>query len=169
MTPTDTRRRFGTIPPEPPPMRSLNDLAPKFQRALERALDQLRGLGFTPQVVETLRTADRQRWLYGFGRDYSDGRGIVTHSQDGDETWHFYGLAADVICAKRGYNATKAFWDAAERAYERQGLAWGGLWTFVDKPHVQWGAPMRRSPSPRAARLYAEGGLLRVWQEVGAQ
>lgn len=160
--------RWGVIPPEPPPVRELAVLAPKFRRAIDRALEQLRGMGFEPRVVETLRTRERQQWLYGFGRQYDDGRGTVTHSQDGDETWHYYGLAVDIICAKRGYGATKAFWDAAGRAYDRQGLTWGGTWKFVDRPHVQWGPPMRTSPSPRASRILAEHGLEAVWKEVGA-
>ena len=40
---------------------------------------KLRGLDAI--VAETLRTDERQEFLYGFGRDYDDGRGIVTHSR----------------------------------------------------------------------------------------
>jgi hypothetical protein len=162
------RRTFGTVPAEVPVTRDVHVLAPRFRSALERVLVTMRGLGHDPLVVETLRTSDRQRFLYGFGRDYDDGRGVVTYSSDADETWHGYGLAADVVCAGKYWNATKAFWDALGRACEREGLEWGGTWAFVDKPHIQWGKPMRRSPSPRAGRLLAAGGPPAVWREVGA-
>lgn len=171
MPPTGTktvRRTFGVIPPEPKPIADLQCLAPKFRRALDRALEQLRGMGYEPRVVETLRTAERQQWLHGFGRLYDDGRGVVTHSFDGDESWHFYGLAADVVCARKLWAAPRAFWDAAGRAYARQALEWGGDWTFRDFPHVQWGRPMRRSPSPRASRLWSESGPEALWKVVEA-
>lgn len=169
--------RFGVVPAEVPMVRDLAVLAPKFRSALERALATVRGLGYTPLVVETLRSHDRQRFLYGFGRDYDDGRGTVTYSTDADETWHGYGLAADVVCGERYWNAPQAFWEACGRAYQREGLLWGGDWDgdgtwqderFRDFPHVQWGKPMRRSPSPRAARLLASGGPPAVWREVQA-
>ena len=165
---TTRRRAMGTVPAEMPVTRDVHVLAPRFKSALERVLATLRGLGHAPLVVETLRTTERQRFLYGFGREYDDGRGVVTHSSDAEETWHGYGLAADVVCATRYWAASSAFWDAMGRACEREGLEWGGTWTFVDRPHIQWGPPMRRSPSPRAGRLLVQGGPPAVWREVGA-
>ena len=172
-----SRRVFGAVPDTVRAMRDLDALAPRFRTSLERVLGTLRGLGLTPHVVETLRTTERQTYLYGFGRDYDDGRGIVTYSRDADETWHGFGLAADVVCARQWWNAPPAFWDALGRACARERLRWGGDWdmdgestdeTFLDRPHVQWGPPMRRGPSPRAARLLLDGGLTAVWREVGA-
>jgi len=168
---------FGTVPVEVRAVRDLSVLAPKFRAALERGIARLMAMGFDPVVVETLRTHDRQEYLYGFGRDYDDGRGRVTFSRDADETWHGYGLAADVIPRKDGYTAPRWVWDAYGRAWQAEGLRWGADWdhdgstkdeTFLDFPHVQWGPPMRRSPSPRAARLLATGGPPAVWREVGA-
>lgn len=170
-------RRFGTVPAEVPAVRDLAVLAPKFRAALERVLADLRGLGMDPLVIETLRTHDRQRFLYGFGRDYDDGRGTVTYSADADETWHGFGLAADVISQADRWNAPLAFWEALGRSADRHGLLWGADWDgdgdwrderFTDFPHLQWGPPMRRSPSPRAGRLLALGGPPAVWREVGA-
>jgi hypothetical protein len=115
--------------------------------------------------------------LYGFGRTHDDGRGIVTHSRDADETWHGFGLAADVVCARTLYAAPPEFWAALGRACARERLTWGGDWNgdgssaderFLDRPHIQWGPPMRRSPSPRAARLVEMGGMAALWHEVGA-
>jgi hypothetical protein len=165
------------IPAHVPAVRTLDVLAPRFRTALERVLMTLTGIGLTPMVVETLRTSARQQHLYGFGRTHDDGRGIVTHSRDADETWHGFGLAADVVCARTLYAAPPEFWAALGRACARERLTWGGDWNgdgssaderFLDRPHIQWGPPMRRSPSPRAARLVELGGMAALWKEVGA-
>lgn len=165
------------VPPTVPAVRSVDVLAPRFLAALDRVLVTMRGLGLDPTIVETLRTSERQTYLHGFGRLYDDGRGVVTHSADADETWHGYGLAADIVSTATLWAAPNAFWDALGRACARERLTWGGDWNgdgnsgderFLDRPHVQWGPPMRRSPSPRAARLVETGGLPAVWRAVGA-
>lgn len=170
-------KTFGTVPAEVAAVRDVNVLAPKFRTALERVLTDLRGLGLDPIVFETLRTDERQAFIYGFGRTYDDGRGIVTYSSEADESWHGFGLAADIISRKDRWNAPLEFWESLGRACEKYGLRWGGDWDgdgdwrderFTDFPHVQWGPPMRRSPSPRAGRLLALGGPPAVWREVGA-
>jgi hypothetical protein len=136
----------------------------------------MRTWGHDPIVAETLRTDARQQYLFGFGRDYDDGRGVVTHSRTADETWHAFGLAVDVISASKAWDASEQFWSDLEVAAELEGLVSGRDWDgddattegFIDSPHIQWGKPMRRSPSPRAARLFALGGYQAVWREVGA-
>jgi len=119
-------------------------------------------------IAETLRTDERERWLYGFGREYDDGRGKVTNSEDADESWHAFGLAADIWEVTHLWKAPHSFWTALGEHAEAQGLTWGGRWHRADLPHVQFGRPMRVSPSPRAARLQATGGNEAVWREVGA-
>ena len=156
-------------PPEIPRLSAVEHLAPRFRAALLQVLDELRTEHWPPLVFETLRTDARQAYLWGFGRTYSDGRGIVTYSRDADETWHGFGLAADVVHARAYWQAPHEFWTALGAAARRCGLTWGGDWPgFTDRPHLQWGAPTRRSPSPRAARLRESGGLPAVWAEVGA-
>lgn len=163
-------------PAEVPPCRDLTRLAPRFRLALGRALAEMHRAGFDPVVHETVRTDARQRFLYGFGREYDDGRGVVTQSRAAGNTWHSYGLAADVISRSLAWDAPAKFWRALEVAAEAEGLVSGADWdrndatnaAFKDLPHVQFGPPMRRSPSPYAAALYADGGCARVWREVGA-
>lgn len=156
-------------PPEIPRITALDALAPRFRAAIEAVLDRLRVSTYDPIVAESIRTHERQAFLYGFGRGYDDGRGVVTNSRDADETWHHFGLAVDVWSRSRLWNAPAEFWAMLGKEAKAQGLAWGGDWSrFPDRPHVQWGPPMRRSPSPRAARLLAEGGVEAVWREVGA-
>ena len=155
--------RFGTVPPEPKPITSLDGLAPKFRAAVERVL----AANDQRVISESLRTIERQAWLYGFGREWDDGRGIVTHAS-GTTGWHPYGLAVDIIHRKKGWDAPMDFWEALGADAEREGLVWGGRWKMRDLPHVQFGAPMRTTPSAQAAHLAADGGLVALWRAVGA-
>lgn len=171
-----TATKLPAPPKEVPVNRDVLTLAPKFRAAVEELLMRHRAYGHDPIVFETLRTEERQRFIYGFGRDYDDGRGVVTYSQSADETWHAFGLAVDIISQSKQWDAPKRFWRDLETIAESLGLVSGRDWDgddatkerFVDSPHVQFGKPMRRSPSPRAARLLAEGGFEAVWREVGA-
>lgn len=156
-------------PHEVPRDNSLGCLAGQFRKRLALVIAEMQSEGYKPLIYETCRTNDRQRWLYGFGRDYDDGRGQVTRSKNHDHTWHGFGLAADIICAEDGWDAPADFWNSLERACVKYGLAWGGDWpTMRDLPHVQFGLPMRRSPSPEAAALFKQGGNEAVWKAVGA-
>jgi peptidoglycan L-alanyl-D-glutamate endopeptidase CwlK len=156
-------------PPEPPADTSLDHLAPGFRRRVAAMLADMETRGFDPVIAEAFRSDERQAWLWGFGRDYDDDRGIVTNAPNGIHSWHRFGLAVDVISKRKGYNAAKSFWDALVGAALRQGLSSGALWPrFKDEPHVQFGPPMRQSPSSRAADLLASGGVEAVWAEVGA-
>lgn len=164
-------------PREVPVVRTLDGLAPKFRDALLATVRDMEAWGYDPLIFETLRTDERQQFLHGFSRKYDDGRGRVTNSRDADESWHFYGLAADIVSATLYWKAPWDFWATLGLAARRNGLRWGADWDndgessderFADRPHVQWGAPMRRSPSPLARRLYDAGGARRVWQAVGA-
>jgi hypothetical protein len=161
--------RLPPPPAEPPVMTSLDCLAPKFRARLVIMLSDLRARGFDPIVAESCRSDERQSWLFGMGRDYDDGRGIVTNASTGLYSWHHFGLAVDLTSKAHGDEAPARFWDAIGDACATHGLSWGGAWPrFADRPHVQHGAPMRQSPSSRAAELLATGGLVAVWHAVGA-
>jgi hypothetical protein len=148
---------FGVIPPEPPVIRSLDGLAPKFRDALLSVFP-----GFDEHYIsESLRTDARQAWLYGFGREYDDDRGVVTNAPTGDQSWHRWGLALDFK------DATLVKANAI--ALRASNLALGMDWPrFQDGPHVQWGAPMRQSPSTHAAAIVAESGIEALWAVVEA-
>lgn len=154
-------------PPEVPRIWTLDRLAPRFRRAVEAILADVS----KEKVFETLRTDERQVFLYGFGRDYDDPigpRGAVTNARTAMGGWHFYGLAVDIVEDDRTpWIAPAAFWQALGLAAERHGCKWGGRWKRVDLPHIQWGR-CRKSPSQRARELYASGGREAVWREVGA-
>lgn len=154
-------------PAEPPRHVSLDELAPKFRAKILLVLAELRERGFDPFVFEALRSQDRQEWLHGFGRQWTDGRangGTVTALMIG---WHLYGTAVDIIDAKKGWD-NAAFFNALGEAGERQGLVWGGRWRSRDAPHLQLGSPMRSAPTQKSAQLVASGGLVALWRYLGA-
>ena len=151
------------VPPEVPVQSSLDGLAPLFAQKVQILLSRVP----YAKVAETTRTNARQVYLYGFGRDYDDGRGIVTHSHDALDTWHHYGLACDIIHSRYGWDARWSWWMELGHVARTLGLTWGGDWKMADNPHVQWGPPMRRSPSPSAAKLWAMSPDA-LWREVGA-
>lgn len=164
-------------PAEIPVIASVTMLAPQFRAAVDLVLEDMRAWGYTPRVFETLRTDARQQFLYGFGRAYDDGRGIVTFSETASETWHGFGLAADIVCDRRLWGAPRDFWEVLGCSTRRHGLVWGGDWNgdwdssderFSDRPHIQWGGGMRRSPSEQAPLLVARGGMPALWRVVRA-
>lgn len=161
---------MSAVPPEPPMERSLDVLAPAFRRKLEIVLANLEHAGLQPEVNETLRTNERQSWLYGMGRDYDDGRGVVTNAPDVTSTWHGYGLAADICDGAHGWDSTPdSFWEALAAAVHAEGLTSGSEWHHRDLPHVQWHCDgMRVSPSPHAADLQERGGNALVWHALQA-
>ena len=103
--------KLPAAPAEVPVQSDTSLLAPFFREAVERVVADMKAWGYTPQIFETMRTNERQAFLYGFGRTYDDGRGVVTHSQSADDTWHGYGLAVDIICARRKWDVGPHFWN----------------------------------------------------------
>ena len=154
--------KFGAIPKEPPASKALDDLAPGFRANVEQILAR------DPNrvIAESYRSPARSDWLFGMGRDYDDGRGVVTKAGAG-ASWHNYGLAVDVIHRVHGWDATSAFWDALAADAIAAGLTAGAKWTFRDLPHIQWGK-MSASPNDHAKTALAAGAVESLWAEVGA-
>lgn len=155
-------------PVEVPVTSRVTALAPKMQVAVEAIIKQMADLGHKAKVFETLRTAERQAFLHGFGRTYDDGRGTVTKVQDARKGWHFYGLAVDIVQNDASpWDAPQAFWQTLGKCAEANGLTWGGRWKFLDLPHSQWaGCPT--SPTALDIALAAESGIEAVQKKYGA-
>lgn len=147
--------------------------APQFAGAMLRGLRTLSLAGVDAIPYETCRTNELAELYYLLGR---------SKAPNAWKTWHFYGLACDVIHPVHGWawwpewSTTRRAWvggnpswyTAVVRTLNAEGLAWGGHWaSFKDTPHFQWGR-CRASPSPRARELYEAGGREAVWREVRA-
>lgn len=135
---------------EPLQIRDINKLNGVVKELLTMALDEMRKCGVTPLVVETLRTKERQYWLYGQGRTafqlikkgvpikYAHKGQIVTQTTN---SIHLSGCAVDVVPMRNG----KAIWDANDKDTKKivaimslYGFEAGANWTnFKDSPHFQ--------------------------------
>lgn len=155
-------------PAEVPVISRLNALAPKMQEAVTAIIKDMADQGFNARVFETLRTDERQAFLYGFGRQYDDGRGTVTKVQDARKGWHRWGMAVDIVENDASpWDAPQAFWQTLGKCAEANGLTWGGRWKFLDLPHSQWaGCPT--SPTALDIALAADSGIEAVWKKYGA-
>lgn len=156
---------FGVVPKEVPVQRALDFCAPDFVRRVRLMMADLEG-GPPEMVFETLRTEERQTFLYEFGRSYDDGRGIVTRAKSALYSWHGFGMAIDVVEKDATpWQVPDGFWDALGTAAEKHGLVWGGRWTKPDRPHVQAGGLVPVSPTDDDRALYHAHGLSAVWKK----
>ena len=159
--------KFGRVPDEIPVERRLTVCAPAFCAAVEAMLASLSG-GREEWAFETLRTDDRQAFLYGFGREYDDGRGRVTNASTALNSWHGFGLAVDIVEKDATpWDAPVSFWNDIGDAAEAHGLTWGGRWSRPDLPHVQWGR-CPTSPTEADRTLLRTKGMQAVWKKYGA-
>lgn len=152
-------------PKEVPVERRLEVLAPAFRVAVEALLRDLEAeTGFKYRLFETLRTPERQAFLFGAGREWDDGRGIVTNARTSLDSWHGFSLAVDIVEKDATpWDVPPGFWEALGRLCKKHGLTWGGDWKKPDRPHVQWGR-CPASPSPLDKALWLERGAPAVWE-----
>ena len=145
---------------EPLQCRDINKLNGVVKELLIMALDEMRKCGVTPLVVETLRTKERQYWLYGQGRTafqllkkgvpvkYAHKGQIVTQTLN---SIHLSGCAVDVVPMRNG----KAIWDANDKDTKKivaimslYGFEAGANWkNFKDSPHFQIKLPYPKNNS----------------------
>lgn len=133
-----------------------------------------------PMVNETLRSDELQRIYFEQG---------TTKAATAEHSWHFYGLAADLISIAYGWFdgadarerwpltadrelVADAWFRAIATIAVRFDLSAGIDWpTFPDAPHVQW-SRCPRSPHEAPEICAHAGGGLRgrqaVWHVVGA-
>jgi len=102
----------------------LATLVPGFREAIARVIAAMRAAGFDAVVREGLRSAARAQELA------AKGTGIVN-------SLHKLGLAADIISASKGWNASPDFWQALRSMAEKEGLTSGASFSKPDKAHVQ--------------------------------
>lgn len=172
----------GGLPPAPPEPQRCSDvgqLAPGFQWRLGLVLKDANarlakaGAPYRFDVFETVRTNERQEWLFGSGRTY---RGSwLTNASTAEYGWHFFGLGAD--CVPRPvladgslgdftWDVPQSVWQTLHDAANANGCTTGLNWTSIDADHVQ-PSGIRISPSALSRSLYASGGLQAVWAATG--
>jgi hypothetical protein len=95
-----------TTPPEPPRQSDIWELSSSFQPKVLQLLAAMKARGYDPMVFESVRTKERQRWLYGVGRTHSLNRKPVTWTLKSN---HFSGNAVDIISKSKLWNHPKFF------------------------------------------------------------
>ncbi len=140
--------------------RSIDDLIPPARERFARFLGAcqvdpwLVANGITVILTSTLRDFEAQADLYAQGRT-KPGK-IVTRAKPG-QSWHNYGLAADVLPLRHGKPVWGTdgdgiddspadderddleVWQTIGKLGERAGLEWAGRWpNFREFPHFQY-------------------------------
>ena len=169
---------------EVPATSDLAVLAPLVRTAVEAVLADMALGGFKAKVFETVRTPERQEFLFGKGRTPEqclevgvpavygwptcpDGK--VTKAPMNGFSWHGFGLAADIVeNDATPWTASQAFWHCLGDSATKHGLIWGGSWArFPDLPHVQW-ARAPQSPTENDRLLLKDSGMQAIWRRYGA-
>lgn len=105
-------------------------LHPDLQKKLNLVLEEMKVLGRPMRVADGFRSWKRQDELYG-------GAVRVTNAKGG-QSYHQYGLSADVIFKKYNWSPPRQdWWDTFGRVAKEHGLEWGGDWNTPDRPHVE--------------------------------
>lgn len=142
-------------------------LYPDFAVRVIRTMNDIdRTFHLQMKCTEGLRTFERQAALYAQGRTTPGKK--VTGAQAG-QTWHNYGLAAD-LCFQgddpylNKHKDRDHIWEAFGRSGESHGLVWGGRWkVLVDKPHLElkYGLTI-----DEVKALYDHGKMEGVWTKL---
>jgi peptidoglycan LD-endopeptidase CwlK len=145
----------------------LEELAPRFRAAVERALAECRKRGLDAFVYEAYRTQELQAEYFSRGRTKIPPVKPVTNAPDNLSSWHGYGLAVDVISRSKHWGAGDRWFRDVAAVFKANECKWGGDWKSVDLPHFQWHL-CKASPSTEARRLITTAGVQAVWEAVGA-
>ena len=151
------------------PCNSLEVLPVGVRRQVDCTLDKMRAGGWSPRVFETYRSDRRQRYLYSYGRTRPGAK--VTNVATAQTGFHYWTLGADVIDAKKLWDANPKFWYWLGQHANACGLVAGAFWQrFPDKPHIQYAAWESASQRPAwVKRLQSEGKRDSLLLRLGAK
>lgn len=133
-------------------------LAPFFAEKLRFAIQDCNENGLNVALFEGYRAPERQDWLYGQGRTREGKK--VTNAM-GWQSWHQYGLAAD-LCFKEagGWVWRKSDpWDKVHEIMHRHGFET----LSFEKAHMQITGGMQIR---KAMKIAQADGLLALWSIV---
>lgn len=127
-------------------------------------------MGAAPQGA--FRSFEEQNRLYAKGRTAPGKR--VTGARGG-ESWHNYGVAADIAFNNEAGNITwpengdyGRMWTRYGEIAKKQGLRWGGDWTgLVDRPHIEYHPGFTDGQAGSLIPAHRAGGLEGAWDRMG--
>lgn len=116
-------------------LKGIEALYPDFRDKIKVLIKTMNDLGLPVILSEGIRTGKRQDELYAQGRTTPGS--IVTNAK-AFESYHQYGVAADIIFKISGWNAPESSWKVLGSEGKKIGLVWGGDWEFRDVAHFEW-------------------------------
>ncbi len=137
--------------------RSTSLLFPPFAARLAAGIGEARAAGHDVHVFEAWRPPARQSHLYAAGRTKAGPK--VTNSKAW-ESWHQYGLAADLAFGGPKRWSWSGDWVAVRGIMERAGLR--SLAPY-EEAHVEWATKLEVAT---ARSLTLEDGILSLWQRI---
>ena len=121
--------------PTEPKLPVLDGLQPLVDRQAQKVLDEMKSYGHEMRITQGFRSHEEQNKLYAQGRTTKGN--IVTNARGG-ESLHQYGVAADFVFRKLGFDAPDTLWEVFGLVGKKHGFEWGGDWKgFTDRPHLQ--------------------------------
>lgn len=146
---------------EPPRISSLDALLPDFRAAVDQwagALQQaIAPSGRSVRILETIRTPERQDWLYASGRTRPGLRVTALRGNDPRANHvqpHGEGRAFDFAFVAHGMGLWDEShpWELAGVLGEYLGMRWGGRWPARDLGHLEWPDTQLRKVIRRGAK-----------------
>lgn len=109
----------------------VNALHPDLQLKIRLIQEEMEDMGKPMYLFEGFRSWSRQDELYNKVPKVTNARG--------GQSYHQYGLAADMIFTQYKWNPpSESWWDDFGKVARKNGLEWGGDWEgFRDRPHVE--------------------------------
>lgn len=139
------------------------DFAGRVKQTLERA----RREGMDMQTDLVYRTFAQQDALYAQGRSAPGQR--VTNARGG-QSWHNYGLGADVVFSTANGQPSwpeNGNWTRYGQIADSYGLTWGGNWRNPDRPHVEYHPGFGAGDAGQFVGNIRQGGLEAAWDRMG--
>lgn len=139
----------------------------EFADRVKDTLVRARQEGMAMQMDLVYRTFAHQDQLYAQGRTEPGQR--VTGARGG-QSWHNYGLGADVVFSTPNGQPSwpeDGNWTRYGEIAEDQGLTWGGRWRNPDRPHVEYHPGFGASDAGGFVSTHNREGLEAVWDRMG--
>lgn len=138
-----------------------------FADRVKDALVRARQEGMAMQMDLVYRTFAHQDQLYAQGRTEPGPR--VTNARGG-QSWHNYGLGADVVFSTANGQPSwpeNGNWTRYGEIAESYGLTWGGRWRNPDRPHVEYHPGFGAGDAGGFVNTHNRDGLEGVWDRMG--
>jgi peptidoglycan L-alanyl-D-glutamate endopeptidase CwlK len=139
--------------------RDFDNLAPFFAQKLRSAIAECQAQGYPVELFEGMRSETRQNQLWAQGR--TEPGKIITHAKAG-QSWHQYGLAADIV----GFINGRWDWSLNYDKIEQIMVSHGFSSLKFERAHFQITGGMAID---KARRIAKDQGLLALWSIIESQ